>query len=275
MPGMTAPREVLGAVKQMKKLVRIAGAPIAACFAIACEPTIENPEAVIEEEADAAVISTASPANQAVADSVITLEEENKRTASAYQISWAQERARCEDILTILNSANNNDISKTDYARAQIQERLETRASVEWRQESADLDSVSVDIFNENRSRAVERRFGNLSNSRIAGLWVSSEASGFERLDYSYAADLTPDYPAPDGLQTKLAFSVADIISAGGQYYTLVSPLRDFDAGLNVYVINWKRKTSASANPEPQDYYATIECAYVQSTDLSEASETP
>ena len=179
-----------------------------------------------------------------------------------YLLFWPETSAQCVAVLRILNAPSTATAQNVgvDYARQQAQSALNTGRNVQWSAIDDNVESATLEYFNDGSARSVERRIGRLSGHIVMTLWAMASDGNFILLDYGHAGANTNSLPSTDNLHTKLTYSVADIKDIENRYVTLVSPLNDIDPSGDVYVISWAPKEGASEERSPADYYPIVSC---------------
>ncbi len=240
----------------------------------AAKPALSEPQATSDDAANA------SP-------KAAMISEENRIAASAgadilrpanfYRLDWEDDAALCSAAISSLNKpyAAPAEIvadRASDYAYEQALQFVGSDDNVRWTLtpgETAAAPFASIDYFNDGVSRLVVRLFGKLAGSNIIGLGVE-EDGGVAMLSFGHAGLAAPEMPAIDDLHAKLTYSVSDIIQLKDRNYSLVAPLRDFDAAGRVFLISWRAKDATAAPRRAADYYPAVSCVFSPETATGE-----
>lgn len=213
--------------------------------------------------------------NDAPSAETETAAENLLRMANAYHLEWDDTAALCAIALESLNqpfampsrSRSLPDGTATDYASKQAVRYLGGNKNLQWVWGTDDTTVVgftqkaTFDYFNDGVERVIVRTRGQLAGNRVVGLALEERGKVFP-INFGYAGAAVEDLPDQDNLHTKLTYSVADVIRLGGNYYTLLMPLLDFDKSARVYLVTWHPKEGTSSPRASSDYYPQIACVF-------------
>ena len=103
--------------------------------------------------------------------------------------------------------------------------------------------TATLDYFNDGNERTVFRTRGQLAGNSIIWLAIADSDGGEPmHLNFGHAGIAVENLPDQDNLTTKLIYSVTDVIRLGGNHYTLLMPLEDFDKSRRIYLATWQSK---------------------------------
>ena len=199
------------------------------------------------------------------------------RPANFYQLEWDDTAALCVIALDALNKPyalpshlrTMPDGVAPDYASKQAARFLGSDDNLRWEwvvddaARAGSTETAKFDYFNDGTEHTVVRTRGQLAGNSIVGLAIADNDSGdLTRLNFGHAGAVVENLPDQVNLHTKLTYSVADVIRLGGNYYTLLMPLEDFDKSGRVYLATWRSKEGGSASRLPRDYYPQVACVF-------------
>ncbi len=201
--------------------------------------------------------------------------EDLLRPANFYQLEWDDTAALCTIALDALNKPYGLPLSlrtlpdgtQLDYASEQAMRFLGSNSNVPWDRVSnnavtpGSVEKASFDYFNDGVERQIVRTNGQLAGNRVVGLAVEERGS-IAPLGFGHAGAVFDNLPDQDNLHTKLTYSVADVIRLGGNHYTLLMPLKDFDSSGRVYLATWRPKADTSVPRSSADYYSQLACVF-------------
>lgn len=222
-----------------------------------------------------------SPAVSIEEQRPITPEAPAGETDGAYFLEWSKGDPVCADALAALNRSTRGarDESEEDYAARQARAFLATDASVAWREQEPPVSGskasqlATVDYFNDGVERTVIRMRGELAGQSVITLGIADPKDPkIARLSFAYAGATLEDLPDKDNLNTKLAYSVSDVINLPTGYFTLLMPLEDVDGSGRIYLAQWRAKEGSKPPRAPNDYYAELTCVY-RADGFAEATE--
>lgn len=238
----------------------------------------------------------------AVEEPVTSLEEpapieapQEKRTASpapdsaspdgAFTLEWSNDDALCASALSALSalnraaSADADTVEGEDYAARQARRYLATNVNVDWQAQTPPFpgaeasEMATFDYFNDGVDRDVIRLRGDLSGQSVISLGIAEpDGQKIARLSFSYAGATFKDLSDWENLNTKLAYSVSDVVKLPQGYFTLIMPLEDVDGSGRVYLGQWRAKEGAEAPREPTGYYSELACVF-RAADVAAKSE--
>lgn len=226
----------------------------------AARETPEGPGVITDE-------ATAAPAPQPQESTA-----SSARNSGAYALEWSVDDAVCIDALGGLNrghvAGDAVDAAATDYASVQAATYLRSDQQIEWRIENAAgeggvRETAEIDFYNDGTIRRVARLRTTLAGNRLVVLGVENpDSAEITPLSFAYAGAGLNNLPDTDNLNTKLTYSVSEIVATPQGHYSLVMPLTDVDASGRIYLSGWAAKDNASAPFTPGDYYAALICVF-------------
>lgn len=262
---------------------RILTAATALALLQACGAQEATPAAAVDpapaEEAEPAAAEPSEPADGSTQSAEQAPAEQEPVEAStpapdgAFLLEWSANDRLCNgaadalDRSHIANEAAEGD--EKDYAARQARRFLSTDVTVDWSVQETPIpgsrksEAATFDYFNDGVERNVVRLHGDLAGQSVISLGVvEPESAKIARLSFSYAGAGLKDLPDQDNLNTKLAYSVNDVVKLPEGYFTLVMPLEDVDGSGRIYLAQWRAKEGTAPPRAPTDYYAELVCVF-------------
>jgi len=244
---------------------------IQACSAPDAPEASAEPAPAVEEQ-PAKSSEEPAPSASLQEERTVSPAPESASVDGAFSLEWSNDEALCASALGALNRASSADadtVEGEDYAARQARRYLATDANVDWQAQTppfpgAEASGIATfDYFNDGVDRDVIRLRGDLSGQSVISLGiVEPDGQKIARLSFSYAGATFKDLPDRENLNTKLAYSVSDVVKLPQGYFTLIMPLEDVDGSGRVYLGQWRAKEGAEAPREPTGYYSELACVF-------------